>query len=321
MKDALSQFRKVLSLSFFDLKFFKLIFENRSMTAAAKSLDITVSAASHRLSSLRETFDDVLFVRSQPNMVPTSKAHELYPVVCEILGQLERLTAPKEFNPHSLRRTFRVGCVDNALLTVLRRFVEKFYEMAPHCHLEFQPINKNLFKRLEEGKLDAAILPSIHELPPNIREMFLYENAFCLCVRKGHPLIEMYRQKGELTPEDLRPYKRVVISHTRQTADQVYCVDERRLATDAPLEAALSTPYFLTVPPILAKSDFIALLPRDTAETLSSWPEFPIEAIPYTPPSGYGSYYTRLIWHERTDQDVELQWFRGLFSLLARKAL
>ena len=203
MKDALSQFRKVLSLSFFDLKFFTLIFENRSMTAAAKSLDITVSAASHRLSSLRETFDDVLFVRSQPNMVPTSKAHELYPVVCEILGQLERLTAPKEFNPHSLRRTFRVGCVDNALLTVLRRFVEKFYEMAPHCHLEFQPINKNLFKRLEEGKLDAAILPSIHELPPNIREMFLYENAFCLCVRKGHPLIETYRQKGELTPEDL----------------------------------------------------------------------------------------------------------------------
>ena len=98
-------------------------------------MHLTVPAASRTLKKLRTTFDDTLFIRSNPLFLPSAKANELYPQVKDILQKLGQLIDPEEFSPQRLKRTFRLGVVDNAIHTAagfqLRRECARMMALQP----------------------------------------------------------------------------------------------------------------------------------------------------------------------------------------------
>ncbi len=83
-------------------------------------------------------------------------------------------------------------------------------------------------------------------------------------------------------------------------------------------------PFFLSVPSILQVTDFMAILPLQTAIRMQKKLAAPsIAVIPVMMPSSRSeqdpkSFYTRLIWHERMDGVPAMEWLRGLFALYAR---
>lgn len=85
-------------LDFNLLKAMDILLEERSVTRAAERLFITQPAMSSILARLRESFDDPLFVRSQRGIVPTPRALELVSPIKQILGQIDLLLQPLEFN-------------------------------------------------------------------------------------------------------------------------------------------------------------------------------------------------------------------------------
>lgn len=319
MTNPFSEYSQFDALTVSDLIFFVSLFESRSLSNTAAEGGLSLSTASRTLRKLRETFGDPLFLRSSPDFVPTSRATELYPKVAMLLENLRRLERPACFDPATLTRTFRIGVVDNAVCAVMSGVVKAFFEAAPRASLSFRQITDSLFDDLADGTLDCAVYPETHSTPSGIQDLLLYPISYALCVRKGHPLVEASREKGEVTLDMLRHWRKISVTNRGQNRLEVYCMDETTVLGEALQETVVTVPYFLAVPSLLNATDFTAVMPMQTARLFEE--RDGIVAIPIhpDPESGRGrdAFNTRLIWHERVADEPALQWLRGLFAVHA----
>ena len=216
MTNPFSEYSQFDALTVSDLIFFVSLFESRSLSNTAAEGGLSLSTASRTLRKLSETFGDPLFLRSSPDFVPTSRATELYPKVAMLLENLRRLERPACFDPATLTRTFRIGVVDNAVCAVMSGVVKAFFEAAPRASLSFRQITDSLFDDLADGTLDCAVYPETHSTPSGIQDLLLYPISYALCVRKGHPLVEASREKGEVTLDMLRHWRKISVTNRGQ---------------------------------------------------------------------------------------------------------
>ena len=97
-----------------------LLLEIRNVTATAERVGVTQSAVSHRLSRLREFFDDPLLVAAGDDYVLSSKAEALRTPLRAALEELRTALLPsREFDPAEAERTFVIGASDLAEVTML----------------------------------------------------------------------------------------------------------------------------------------------------------------------------------------------------------
>lgn len=316
MTNPFSEYSKFDTLTISDLIFFVSLFESRSLTSTALEGAMSLSSASRTLRKLRETFDDPLFLRSSPDFVPTARAAELHPKVTALLERIRGFERPETFDPATLTRTFRIGVVDNAVGAVMADVVKAFFEAAPKASLIFSQMTDSLFDDLSSGELDCAVYPATRGLKPCFQSQLLYPIHYALCVRKGHPLVEASREKGEVTIEMLHKWRKITVTNREQNRSEIYCMDETTVLGEALQETAVTVPYFLAVPTLLNATDFTAVLPMQTARLFEE--RTGIVAIPIhpDPKSGRGrdAFHTRLIWHERVADEPAMQWLRGLFA-------
>src|ERR1700720_2619509 len=71
------------------LKAFDALMAERAVTRAAGRIGLSQPAMSHALSRLRGLFADDLFVRTRSGMEPTSRAHEIAPLVSAAIERIE----------------------------------------------------------------------------------------------------------------------------------------------------------------------------------------------------------------------------------------
>ena len=314
------QIEQIRQLSFAELDFLLTLYRLQSISSAAKKHDLSASAASRVLKKLRETFRDPLFVRSNPYLLPTSRMDELSELIAEILKKADGLAELEDLNPATLERTFRIAAVDNTVVFVLRDFYAPFYESCPHSVLEFQNIDQDLFDKLEDGRIDVALLPDSQPIPQRIREMMLYRVRYSLCVRPGHPLEQFWNQHGFLPLKEISKYRKITIANRLDSSDRVYNFDETIFTGGSSCqEVGLCLPYFAAAATILERTDLTVLLPDETAQILQEIYHIPLVILPYGEKSEEFSYKTRLIWHERSHHEPVMQWFRGMFALYASR--
>ena len=305
-------------ISLGDMRFLCALIESRSLTEAAKATASNLSSASRRLKRLRKLLGDPLFLRSTPNMIPTARVLALEPVIRSIIRSSADLLEPEVFSPATLKRTFRIGAVDNAIFAVMLGVLEKLCESAPGVSVEIRQIEDDLFDELASGAIDLAVLPATRPILPSFREKLLYPVTYSLCVRKGHPLEKYWLEHGELPIEEISRYRKIVVSNRSLKERQQFVLDESRFLGRSVQDAAFSVPYFLAVPALLERTNFTAILPKDTALALTTYLREPLTVLPYGPNGQEATlYYTRIIWHERTDRDPALVWLRGLFATYA----
>ena len=314
------QLQQLRQLNFGELDFLLTVYRTQSVTIAAKKHDLSSSAASRVLKKLRQTLRDPLFVRSNPYVLPTPRMTELSEQIAEILTKIDGLAELEELNPATLERTFRIAAVDNTVLFVLRDFYAPFYESCPHSVLEFQHIDQELFQKLEDGRVDLALLPDSYPIPPKLRELMLYRVRYKLCVRPGHPLAKYWEENGRLPFEEISKYRKITIADQLSTANRAYSFDDTSfIEGESCQKVGLCLPYFAPVGAILENTDLTVLLPDETAQILKEIYHFPMVILPYGDGAKEYSYRTRLIWHERTHHEPVMQWFRGMFALYASR--
>lgn len=307
-------------LSCRDFAFFLSLYETRSLTDTAKTFALSMASASRELKKLRDTFEDSLFLRSSPAMIPTSRATELYPRIQELLNQMQSLSQQRAFHPAELERTFRIGVVDNAVFAVMTNVVKALFQEAPRVGLELGQITDNLFDRLANGELDCAVYPNTRELPPGIKSQLLYPISYAVCTKKDHPLARYWDKHHELPLREIRRWRKIEVTNRSQNELEVYRMDEHTVLGESVLQCAISVPFFLAVPSLLLITDFIAFLPMQTAEKMAQTAPLAVMPIHPEPGSikGHDQFWTRLIWHERVNLDPAMQWLRGLFALYAK---
>lgn len=288
------------------LRFFLKLYELRNLSEAADATGISPSAASRLLGKLREMFGDELFHRYAHGMTPTVRSHALYEPTLQLLSAYGKLFETTTFDPTKLNRIFKIGAVDRAITTFFAPAFTELFKDCPHLSIEFRNPGQSYNRDLIRGDLDMGIFPNL--IPePGFHTQVLCQETMVLVVGSSHPLVTLQTQRA-LEKADFAPYRLIKVSHAMSAG-----YDEKWSTTIANIphvgngDAAIWTPYFLSVPTMLDSSDFLGILPLHLADQMALLHRLHILGRPENAPI----FSPTLLWHDRTHFDPASQWFRA----------
>ena len=163
---------------------FIAIYEQRSISKAAKILCITQSAASHALQRLRQHLKDDLFVRLSNQMLATPFSEQIYPVIKNALILIQSISMQKQsFDPNSIQ-TLKVAVHDEIEPIIFPKLVEHFQKL--NLIIQFSSIKldrKTIITDLATQQIDFVI-----DLEQNLGEKIqfnkLAQDQFIVCTQQ-----------------------------------------------------------------------------------------------------------------------------------------
>lgn len=292
------------------LQVFDILLRERSLTRAARVLDVSQPALSKTLARLRRYFQDPLFVRVSLRMEPTAKALALDAPVRAVLDGMRTLSAENvPFDPSTSSRRFSFCVVDAGVIKLLPPLLNLLREEAPHIQVSAMQLDaQHLDSWLETGVVDFA-MGSFPHLPKSIRRQPLWIERYVSVVRKKHPRLGTSPSLKTFAAE-----KHVLVStfgtgHAHQLA-------ERAVEAAIPAENIICrVPIFIAAAVVAKHTDAVATLPLSIATVLADDLDLALIAPPIKLPRIEISQY----WHERFHREPGNVWIRKVFAKLFRK--
>lgn len=285
------------------LKALHALLEEKNVTRAAARLSLTQPAVSGMLSRLRRYFDDPILVRTAGGMQPTNRALELAQPLKHILGELETLVQPSQFDPQHLEYTLKIGTTDNGMRAVGIPLIRRLAKLAPKVKTAFFALeNRNLAEMLEKGELDLVLMSSL-AAPPQLHYKPLYEERYICVMRRQHPVLA-------------QPWNLDTFCRQRFILGSFYgggffgATDKALEQMGLQREVAVSVQSFALIPDILRQSDHIAIVPAHLVQPHD-------DLVSKEPPLPTEGYTKIMAWHERSHFDKVQQWFRGQIGEIA----
>lgn len=283
------------------IRSFIAIYEEGNLTKASERLNITQPSLSAHLKSLREAYQDLLFVRKQYKLQPTSIAIDIYPILKESLNNIEKtLPANDIFDPKTCDYTFRIAAMDMAVHFLLPSIIDKIQLTAPHCILEIQDIDKDIEMAIREKKIDLVI--DIENKHKQLERKLIWQNSLKIVCRANHPRI-----KNSISTQEYLQEKHLLLSH--KTYGKQY-LDST--VSDVMPERIIGRKISTTseFPKHILSTDLIATLPESLVFPMFENEDYQILEVPfnYTKPS------LCLYWHSSRNRDEIQQWLRGFFT-------
>lgn len=291
-------------LELHQLQIFEILLQERSLTRAARVLDLTQPALSKTLARLRQYFNDPLFIRVSMRMEPTPKALELAEPVHAILERLRTLrTDHAAFDPKTSDRKFSFFMIDAAVVQLVPPLLNRLRTEAPGVHVQaIQCDQQHLDVWLESGIVDFAV-GSFPSLMHGIRRQTLWSEGFASVVRRGHPRLGCHPTLEAFAAEKHALVSAMGTGHGHMRV-------ERILESVIPAENIICrVPAFASAAHIASSSDVVATLPRTLAENMVAHLDLQLVEPPVELPCMELGHY----WHERFHRDAGHQWLRGLF--------
>ena len=289
------------------LQIFEVLLHERSLTKAARVLDLTQPALSKTLARLRLYFNDPLFIRVSMRMEPTPKALELAAPVCAILERMRALrTDHAAFDPKTSDRKFSFFMIDAAEVQLLPALLNLLCTEAPGIHVQAIHCDlQHLDLWLESGLVDLAV-GSFPSLLHGIRRQSLWRESYAAVARKDHP-----RLRGTPSLEAFVSEKHALVSAVGTGHEHLAA--ERILEALIPGENIICrVPTFVSAAHIAKHSDVIVTLPRTLAESMVR--DLDLQLI--VPPVELPQMEIAQYWHERFHRDAGHQWLRSVFRSL-----
>lgn len=289
------------------LHLFDLIYRTHSVTRSAECLGLSQPTASIWLSTLRELFEDQLFVRTPLGMQPTPRADELIKTSREILHSVRQLSARQaRFDPATAERQFRICMTDATHITMVPQLFTHVNSVASKISLEAIAICDTTGNQLQSGEADLAIglLP---ELESGFYQQILFSQDWICLVNPKHP-----RVKKKL---DLPSYQRE--SHVGISSGIGHRLLEDTLAERGiERRVLLRLSGFLGLSSIISSTNLIATLPRRIGETLAA--QAGLKSLPC--PVSIPTFTVKLHWHTRYHNDPGNRWLRGVCAKLFQRS-
>jgi DNA-binding transcriptional LysR family regulator len=284
---------------------FDALFEELSVTAAAKRVGVSQPAMSNSLAQLRTLFDDPLFLRHRTGLSATARAKELAEPIRKGLRLLQSALLGQSFEPASSERRFVVAVSDYVELVLLPRLLRKMSKQAPRVRLQLVPWGQHEAPPgLARGELDL-MLGFYDKLPPHHHEQALFTDEYVCVVRRGHPTV-----KTKLTLGQYLELSHVLVS---SRADSPGSVDRALAALGKKRNVAARVSHFLTVPVLVSQTDYVAALDRRVAEVFAA----PLGLKLFAPPLKLPKGTIGQVWHEQHDGDPGQRWLRQLIADVA----
>lgn len=277
------------------------LLEAQSVTAAARTLNVSQPAMSAQLARLRKMFNDPLLSASGRKLVPTARALEIKEPLRALLVDLDLLVRERaQFDPASTERTFRLVGTDYVHAVLAAPLLTSFAEQAPKARLALLPFDPpKVWPQLEHDAVDLALATGMN-LPEARRRRGLAEQ-FKVIQRKGHP-----RGVGAFTLDAFSAAEHALIS---PEGGGFFGATDRILAEKGrERRIVCSLPSFLLAPALVAGSDLIASIPARLAALHGSLVDT------FDPPFASPEFEVDLLWHPRRQSDPAHVWFRSLVA-------
>jgi DNA-binding transcriptional LysR family regulator len=289
------------SLESFDLNLLRVLdalLVARSVSGAARQLDLSQPATSAALSRLREALHDPVLVRNGNRMVATPLAEELRPRLARILEDIgDALSAATTFDAVSTQRRFRIGASDYAALVLLVPLAQRLRQLAPRAVLEILPCETVPDTGLVTRALDLVVadrwsLRDIDHLETLFRE------SFVSIARADHPRLSRRPTLKEFLAQD-----HALISPHGVTAG---VIDHALEPLSLTRRVALTVPHYLVAPIIIARTDLVMTLPRRIADSFAG-----VHGLrTFQPPVALEGFDVVMASHPRSAADPPIQWLR-----------
>lgn len=276
------------------------LYDELSVSRAARTLGMSQPAVSKALRRLRETFDDALFVRGPKGIVPTPRAHAIARAARPHLQQLhDDLLKGESFDPATSTRPIVLGLSDIAEMAFLPSILEHLRARAPRCPVRTVTTpDAPLAEALEKGDIDVAagFFPALAQR--NFRQRRLSRHGFACLMRAGHPL-----WKNRLSVASYLAADHIVVRREGRSQDLLERFIERRRMRR---KVAMYTPNVLSVPFVVMDTDLVATLPYAVVTRFASITTKVVAALP---PFDL-TYELKLHWHRRFDNEPRSIWLR-----------
>src|SRR5688572_20049196 len=135
------------------------LYDELSVSRAARVLGMSQPAVSMALRRMRETFDDPLFIRVPTGIAPTPRAHTIVRLARPLVARLqEDLLKGHAFDPATSTRPFTLALSDVGEMAFLPRALAWLRSEAPHCAIRSVSVPPGqLAHELEKGEVDVAV--------------------------------------------------------------------------------------------------------------------------------------------------------------------
>lgn len=266
------------------LRTFVVLYEVRSVTAAAERLHVTQPTVSYTLRRLREKFGDDLFRREGHDMVPTAKATALFAPLHEALAQIDQTVSdPDAFEPAGFSGELSLGLTSIGEQTFLPPIMAALAREASSLHLQVQRLDADqVVDGLIRGTIDLAMTVSMIG-SPRLWRTHVRAVEYVALSSGQHPL-------PETGPGMFADRHFVRVSARGGHVFPLQALTEHGLMS----QVALTVEEYATVPAVLEATDLIVLLPRHVAEVFCGWfPGLRIADLPWPGQSTPVSLYTR----------------------------
>jgi LysR family transcriptional regulator, regulator for metE and metH len=178
-----------------DVKHFKLvraIFEQGSLSGAARTLHLTQSALSHQLKILEEDCGQQLFLREGKRLLLTLAGERFLEAAHDVLSSLELLSQDLKQIASGETGRIRVSTECYTTFMWLPQILPLFQTRYPSVEIEVVPlISDVLLDELSAGKVDVAIRMSSAKPPYESHALFKDELKVYM-----HPAHELAKQEN-----------------------------------------------------------------------------------------------------------------------------
>jgi len=290
-----------MRLDNFDLNLlvaFDVLLQERSVTKAARRLNVTQSAMSASLKRLRDALGDPILLQHGKTMIPTSHAQALAPEVASAISGLRRLIQPsKGFDPATSTRTFRIAASDYVATVALAPLLKAFEGEAPGVRLDVTLPTDSTPHRLARGEFDLVLSPKEFLEPEHPAEL-LFEESHVVVGCRSNPLLA-----APLTRKAFAAAGHVAV---RLDGRNTYIENEMsRLGLTRRVE--IYAPSFIQAPWFLRGTRRIALMHERLARLVAPMLGLTIAAPPFTVPP----MHEMMQFHAAQEADAGLIWLRA----------
>lgn len=283
------------------VRLFVAIYEARSVSLAAQTLNLTQPTVSYGLAKLRDLLQDQLFSRTRHGLNPTSRADLIYAEFVVSLRTIQRaVDTARAFDPATTKRRFVLSMSDIGEMVFLPPILQALQKHAPMAELEVHQIPvADLPRRLSTGEIAGAV-GNLGGLIDNLPSSALFSERYVCLARRSN---EIFSQP--LTCERFAAARHVHVS-SNATAHEV--IEETLKAAGINRRIVLQIGHFAILSHVIGLSDLVALVPARVARLFESYEDLRSCELPISVPS----FDVRLYWHENDRSNAANDWMRSL---------
>lgn len=286
-----------------------MLFEEKSVTRAAKQLKISQPNVSNSLGKLRVFFKDPLLVREGNQMKLTPEGERLKLPLYRFMTALNsEIIAEAHFHPQTSERKFHLCLSDIGELIYLPKILA--YAQAQSLKVTFESHSMpplELERAMAEGVIDIAIgfFPDLKGRA--FYQQKLFDHPFYCLTRKGNP-----RVSRNFDLDNFMQLEHVVVAAESRSQE---LFEHHLLKMGLRRRVILQIPHFMSLPFLIAQSDYIATVPAAVGVWYKSL--LPLDLL--RPPLQTPSIPLYQFWHSRFHHDPAVMWLRQVIAALFLK--